>query len=55
MKHVESKQAGDLRMPADEFDRIMRKALRSVPLEQAENPKPANKKNEKTEPRPTKK
>ena len=50
-----TKQIGDMRMPADEFDRIMRKALGAAPLEQAENLKSASKKNKKTGPKLTEK
>ncbi|MGE0705483.1 MAG: hypothetical protein AB7P22_16270 [Vicinamibacterales bacterium] len=47
MKTDKAKKLDDLRIPADEFDRIMRKALGVVPDTEAVKPKSARRKPKK--------
>lgn len=54
MKQAEPKPADDMRMPAEEFDQIMRKALESDPQAEPKKPVPAVRQARKVE-RPAKK
>ena len=55
MKPIETKLVDDLRLPADEFDRLMRSALGAAQPVEGEVKPPARRQTRKTADRPAKK